>query len=141
VSELEPDAGEEGEVGALLLEPLAALPVLDDGGVALLELLEPPDAGALGALDEELELLSDDIEPETDPDGAVLEPDGEVVEPADEDEPGARAPVLPVPAPSRSQPVSRLAPSARDTAAARIESLMCGLRGWGTMNRSKVRAI
>jgi len=127
VSELEPGAaaGEEGEVGALLLEPLAALPVLDDGGVALLELLEPPDAGALGdALDEELELLSDDIEPETEPDGAVLEPDGEVVEPADEDEPGARAPVFPVPAPSRSQPVRTPAPSARDTAAARIESLM-----------------
>jgi len=115
--------------------------VLDDGGVALLELLEPPDAGALGdALDEELELLSVDIEPETEPDGAV-EPDGEVVEPADEDEPGARAPVFPVPAPSRSQPVRTLAPSARDTAAARIESLMCGLRGWGTINRSKVRAI
>ena len=138
MSELEPDAaaGEEGAVGELLLEPLAALPVLDDGGVALLELDEPPEAGALGdAPDEELELLSDDIEPETEPDGAA----GEVVEPADEDEPGARAPVLFVA--SRSQAVSRLAPSARDTAAARIESLMCGLRGWGTITRSKVRAI
>jgi hypothetical protein len=133
-----PDDGVDD--GALLLEPLAALPVLDDGGVALLELLEPPDAGAVGdALDdEELELLSVDIEPETEPDGAV-EPDGEVVEPADEDEPGARAPVLFVA--SRSQPVRTPAPSARDTAAARIESLMCGLRGWGTMNCSKVRAI
>ena len=92
--------------------------VLDDGA-----LLEPPDAGAVGdALDEELELLSVDIEPEAEPEGDAGEVAGEVVEPADEDEPGALAPVFP--APSRSQPVRTLAPSARDTAAARIESLM-----------------
>jgi hypothetical protein len=97
-----------------------------------LELDEPPEAGALGeALDEELELLSEDepgvtepeAEPEAEPDGEVEdEPEGEVVEPADEDEPGALAPVLFVA--SRSQAVSRLAPSARDTAVARRESLM-----------------
>jgi 5-methyltetrahydropteroyltriglutamate--homocysteine methyltransferase len=94
-----------------------------------LELDEPPEAGALGeALDEELELLSADepgvTEPEAEPeaDGGVEdEPEGEVVEPADEDEPGALAPVFVA---SRSQAVSRLAPSARDTAVARMDSLM-----------------
>jgi hypothetical protein len=104
--------------------PLAALP-LGDVGALELELDEPPDApeaGALGeALDEELELLSLDMEPDTEPDGDAGEA-GEVVEPADEEDPGARAPVLFVA--SRSQAVSRLAPIAIDTAAARIESLM-----------------
>jgi len=96
-----------------------------------LELDEPPEAGALGEAldDEELELLSVDepgvTEPEAEPeaDGGVEdEPEGEVVEPADEDEPGALAPVLVVA--SRSHAVSRLAPSARDTAVARMDSLM-----------------
>ena len=114
--------------GALLLEPLAALPPLLGGVLPeALELDEPPEAGALGdALDEELELLSADepgdtepeAEPEAEPEGAV---DGDVVEPLDEDEPGARAPVFGA---SRSQAVSNPAPSARDTAAARMESLM-----------------
>ena len=113
-----------------LLEPLAALPLLLGGVPEALELDEPPEAGAVGeALDEELELLSEDegavTEPEADPEaepGAVEdEPDGEVVEPADEDEPGALAPVLLA---SLSQAVSKLAPSARDTAVARMESLM-----------------
>jgi len=135
-SELPDAAGADG-AGALLdedgalLEPLAALPLLLGGVPEALELDEPPEAGAAGeALDEELELLSADepgvtepeAEPEAEPDGAVEdEPDGEVVEPADEDEPGALAPVL---AASRSQAVSKLAPSARDTAVARMESLM-----------------
>jgi hypothetical protein len=115
-----------------LLEPLAALPLGCDGEAPeALELDEPPEAGALGVaeLDELEELLSllfrsaePEAEPEVEPEGADAEPDGEVVEPADEDEPGARAPVLFVA--SRSQAVSRLAPSARDTAVARIESLM-----------------
>lgn len=112
-----------------LLEPLAALP-LDAGGVPeALELDEPPEAGALGDAELELgELLSLSLSTETEPeaelelDGVDAEPDGEVVEPADEDEPGARAPVVLVA--SRSQAVSNPAPSARDTAAARIESLM-----------------
>lgn len=113
-----------------LLEPLAALPL---GGVGeapeALELDAPPEAGALGDAELELEeLLSLSLSTETEPeaelelDGVDAEPDGEVVEPADEDEPGARAPVLL--AASRSQAVSNPAPSARDTAAARIESLM-----------------
>ena len=96
-----------------------------------LELDAPPEAGALGvALDELEELLSllfasTEAEPEAEVEleGAVdAEPDGEVVEPAEEDEPGlVRWAVL---APSLSQPVSNPAPSARDTAVARIESLM-----------------
>lgn len=114
-----------------LLEPLAALPLGCDGEAPeALELDEPPEAGAVGVAElDELEellslslLMSTEAEPEAEPDGADAEPDGEVVEPADEDEPGARAPVLFVA--SRSQAVSNPAPSARDTAAARIESLM-----------------
>jgi hypothetical protein len=113
-----------------LLEPLAALPLGCDGDAPdALELDEPPEAGALGVAELELEellslSLSTDTEPEAELelDGVDAEPAGEVVEPADEDEPGARAPVVFVA--SRSQAVSKLAPSARDTAAARIESLM-----------------
>jgi hypothetical protein len=130
-SELPDAAGAVGELleeddDGELLEPLAALPLLLGGVPEALELDEPPEAGALGeALDEELELLSLDegavTEPEAEPEA---EPDGGVVEPADEDdeEPGALAPVLVVA--SRSQAVSRLAPSARDTAVARMDSLM-----------------
>lgn len=114
-----------------LLEPLAALPLGCDGEAPeALELDEPPEAGALGDAELELEgLLSLSLSTETEPeaelelDGVDAEPDGGVVEPADEeDEPGARAPVVFVA--SRSQAVSKLAPSARDTAVARIESLM-----------------
>ena len=120
------DELDEGE----LLEPLAALPLGCEGEAPdALELDEPPEAGALGVAELELEeLLSLSLSTETEPDaedeldGVDAEPDGEVVEPADEDEPGARAPVLFVA--SRSQAVSNPAPSARDTAAARIESLM-----------------
>ena len=109
-----------------MLEPLAALPLGVDGLLDELELDAPPDAGVLGeALDEELELLSVDeepsepeAEPDAEPEGAD---DGEVVEPEDELELGDFAPGA---EPSRSQAVSRLAPSAMETAAARIESLM-----------------
>ena len=95
-----------------------------------LELLEPPDAGALGvAADDELELLSllfmstvAEPEVELEPDGAVA---GVEVEPAeDEDEPAGGVVFEMLRSPSRSQPVSKPALSARDTAAARIESLM-----------------
>jgi hypothetical protein len=137
-SELPDAAGAAGAVGELLLddddgallEPLAALPLGGVGAELELELDEPPEAGAAGeALDEELELLSEDegavtepeAEPEAEPGAVEDEPDGEVVEPADEDEPGALAPVLLA---SLSQAVSKLAPSARDTAVARRESLM-----------------
>ena len=122
-----PDAAPEGEV----LEPLAALPPLLLGGVPeALELDEPPEAGAVGeALDELEELLSFSVllvsadeepeaEPEAEPDGAVEdEPDGEVVEPADEDdEPGDLAVF--------GESPQAVAPSARDIAAARMESLI-----------------
>ena len=119
------------ELDGALLEPLAALPLGCDGEAPeALELDEPPEAGALGDAELELEeLLSLSLSTETEPeaelelDGVDAEPDGGVVEPADEeDEPGARAPVVFVA--SRSQAVSKLAPSARDTAVARIESLM-----------------
>jgi len=120
---LEDGALEEGA----LLEPLAALPVDgEDGAAEELELLEPPEAGALGVALDELELLSllfmstvAEPEVELEPDGVL----GVVVEPAeDEDEGGVVLET--VRSPSRSQPVSKPAPSARDTAVARIESLM-----------------
>ena len=117
-----PEAAPDGGV----LEPLAALPPLLAGGVPeALELEdEPPAAGAAGeALDDEDEpgVTEPEAEPEAEPEGAVEEePDGGVVAPEDEDEPDL-APVLPA---SRSQAVSKLAPSARDTAVAIMESLM-----------------
>ena len=117
-----------------MVEPLAALP---DGEVVLLgavvlelELLEPPEAveGELGVvLDaEELESFFDmsadpDAEPDAVPDGVLgvvvapdeddAEPDGVVVRET------ARSPPL-------SQPVSNPAPSARDTATAKVVSLI-----------------
>lgn len=133
------------EDGALL-EPLAALPLGVEGvEPEALELDEPPEAGALGEaeLDELEELLSlsllfmsTEAEPEVEPEGL----DG-VVEPADDDEEPAGGVVFEtVRSPSLSQPVSNPAPSARDTATARVESFIVGLRGWGTILCSKVRA-
>ena len=109
---------EDGLDGALL-EPLAALPVDGDVGVLdELELLEPPDAGALELLSLFMSTVAEP-EVELEPDGVL----GVVVEPAeDEDEGGVVFET--VRSPSRSQPVSKPAPSARDTAVARIESLM-----------------
>lgn len=127
-------ADDEDEAGALedgaLLDPLAALPLGCDGAALELELDEPPEAGALGvALEDELELLSlslllmsTDAEPEVElePDGAVA---GVEVEPADDEDEGGVVRET-VRSPSRSQPVSRPAPSARDTATARVESFI-----------------
>ena len=130
---LDEDGAEELELdGELLdgelLEPLAALPLgVDDGLLDELELDAPPEAGELGEAPEELdELLSVDEEPmepepEAEPDAEPEGDDGEVVEPEDEVELGDFAPGAEA---SRSQAVSRLAPSAMETAAARIESLM-----------------
>jgi hypothetical protein len=88
-----------------------------------LALLEPPAAessffGVVGLLDMEPE-----VEPEAEPEGEL----GVVVEPADDDapEPGVVRETARSPA-SRSQPASNPAPSARDTATAKVESLMCG---------------
>jgi hypothetical protein len=84
--------------------------------------LEPP------AADCSFFCTSVDAEPDAGPDGAVALPDGVVgvVVPEDAEPDGgvvretARSPA------SLSQPVSNPAPSARDTATAKVESLMCG---------------
>jgi 5-methyltetrahydropteroyltriglutamate--homocysteine methyltransferase len=116
----------EDELDGALLEPLAALPLGCDGAALELELDEPPEAGALGEAEDELELLSlllmsTDAEPEVELDGVL----GVVVAPADEDdEPEGGVVFETVRSPSRSQPVSNPAPSARDTATARVESFM-----------------
>jgi hypothetical protein len=101
------------------------------------ELDAPPEAelgGVAGLALEELEELSffeasTETEPDAEPAGALAEPEGllgVVVEPADdEDEPAggvvretARSPA------SRSQPAIRLAPSAMETATARVDSFI-----------------
>ena len=100
------------------LDPLAAPPLGGELGELLIEPLElvaPPDAESffVGSADEE--------ELEADPDGELG-----VVEPADEGDPApgvletARSPSC------LSQPVSNPAPSAKETATAKAESLICG---------------
>ena len=135
----------------LLLE---ALPLGADelGAAEPLALVEPPaaesffvasddeaaleeDDGALGvvpeaALEELESFLFRSTEPEAEvelePDGAVLaEPDGVVVEPDDEDD-DAGGVVLETARSPLSQPASNPAPSARETATAKAESLICG---------------
>lgn len=132
-----------------------------DGAVVEPLALEPPDAesffvasageealedGELGVvvpdaeLVEELESffdMSTDAEPEAEPEGAL----GVVVEPAEEDEEPAGGVVLETArSPSLSQPVSNPAPSARDTATAKVESLMLWASvGWGSRNGARFR--
>ena len=126
-------------------------------------LLEPPDAesffvasadeealedGELGVVvpDAELEELesffdmSTDAEPEAEPEGEL---GVVVVEPAEEDdEPAGGVVRETVRSPSRSQPVSNPAPSARDTATARVESLMLWASvGWGKRNGARFRPV
>jgi hypothetical protein len=138
----------ELELDGVLLEPLA---------------LEPPDAesffvasadeealedGELGVVvpDAELEELesffdmSTDAEPEAEPEGAL---GVVVVEPAEEDdEPAGGVVRETVRSPSLSQPVSNPAPSARDTATARVESLMLWASvGWGKRNGARFRPV
>ena len=120
---LEPDA--EGVLVELLDELLAG--ALD----------EPPDAESFFvASDEALEdddgvlgvLALPDTEPDAEPDGelgVVVEPDDEEVEPGVLDLETARSPSL-------SQPVRSPAPSARETATAKVVSLMLWASvGWG----------
>ena len=117
------------------LEPAAAPP---------LELVEPPAALSLSlsasALAEELALLDGALlpegalgavltEPEAEPEGAVDGELGVVVEPAEEDEPDGGVVRETARSPSLSQPVSNPAPSARDTATAKVESLIM----WASM--------
>ena len=101
-----------------------------------LALVEPPEAeddGVLGVLpdaelDEEESFLvgstvaDPDTELELEPEGAV---DG-VVEPADDEEEAGGVVLETARSPSLSQPVSIPAPSARETATAKAESLICG---------------
>jgi hypothetical protein len=105
-----------------LVEPPAAESFFSFSASAVAEELELEPAGADGALAGGVTLT----EPDAELDGAV---DGElgVVEPAEDEEPDggvvfetARSPA------SLSQPVSNPAPSAKDTATAKVESLMCG---------------
>jgi hypothetical protein len=112
-----------------LLAPLAALPLGWLGVELELELDAPPEAelggvaGVVGVALEELEELSRfDASTETEPDGLL----GVVVEPADEDaapEGGVVRDTARSPA-SWSQPAIRPAPSARETATARVDSFM-----------------
>ena len=112
----------ELELGGVLLEPLALVepPAAESflaGSVAEDEELE--DDGELGVV-----TLSDaepEVEPE--PEGVEALPDGVELEPADDEEPGA---VLDLLAALSPQAVSRLAPSAMETATARVESLISG---------------
>ena len=136
----------ELELDGALLEPLA---------------LEPPDAesffvasadeealedGELGVVVPDAELdelesffdMSTDAEPEAEPDGAGVV----VLEPAEEDEPAGGVVRETVRSPSLSQPVSNPAPSARDTATARVESLMLWASvGWGETNGARFRPV
>jgi hypothetical protein len=139
---------EELELDGAVVEPLA---------------LEPPDAesffvasadeealedGELGVVvpDAELEELesffdmSTDAEPEAEPEGEL---GVVVVEPAEEDdEPAGGVVRETVRSPSLSQPVSNPAPSARDTATARVESLMLWASvGWGKRNGARFRPV
>ena len=141
---------EELELDGAVVEPLA---------------LEPPDAesffvasadeeeledGALGVVVPDAELdeleswesffdMSTDAEPEAEPEGAA----GVVVEPAEEDEEPAGGVVLETArSPSLSQPGSNPAPSARDTATAKVESLMLWASvGWGKRNGARFRPV
>jgi hypothetical protein len=114
----------------LLVEPLEldAPPAAESFFVASAdeEALEDGELGVVvpdAELDEELESffdMSTDAEPEAEPEGEL----GVVVEPEEDEEPAGGVVRETVRSPSLSQPVSNPAPSARDTATARVESLM-----------------
>ena len=129
LEEAELELGED-ELGALA-EPLVEPPEAESFFVASADEEELEDDGVLGvapeAALEELEsflVVSTLAEPEVElePEGAV---DGVLVEPADDEdvEPGAVVREA-ARSPSLSQPVSNPAPSARETATAKVESLM-----------------
>jgi hypothetical protein len=126
---------DEPLAGGVLLEPLDALPDGEDGEVVaeplpLVDpLVEPPDAESfLFASADEDELEDDgelgvvappDIEPDAEPEGEL----GEVLEPADDEAPEPGAVEV---REALSLSPHAATPSARETAAARIESFMCG---------------
>jgi hypothetical protein len=100
--------------GAGAPDPAAALPPL--GELVELELVEPPAAWSFFSGEPGAVL--------TEPDGAVDGLLGVVVEPAEEDEPDGGVVFETARSPSLSQPVSSPAPSAKDTATAKVESLI-----------------
>jgi hypothetical protein len=78
-----------------------------------------------------------DADPDAEPDGVL---GVVVVEPEDDDAPEPGVVVREVARSPLSQAVSIPAPSARDTATARAESLIArGLRGWGKANGARIR--
>jgi hypothetical protein len=133
--ELLDDGLDEDEDGGVLDAPAPAAPPVELEGEALEDELAPPLAGLFVLsleLDGDDELAPGVVEPEDDalPDGEV---DGELVVPlADEDEPdgevvapeGAVDEELEDLSAPRSHAVISDAPSARETATARVESLM-----------------
>lgn len=147
------EAALDEDDGALLeplVEPPAALSFFsvsvaeeeldeDDGGTALPE-AEPEVELSLffdASIDTEL-----DVEPAPEPEGVdgaaeldEAEPDGDaggVVVELDEEEPAEPDGVVTARSPSRSQPVNMPAPSARETATAKVVSFICYvLRGLG----------
>jgi len=112
----------EPELDGVLLEPLALVepPAAEsffDGSAAEDDELE--DDGELGVV--ALPDAEPEVEPE--PEGVEALPDGVELEPADDEEPGALPDLFAALSP---QAVSRLAPSAMETATARVESLISG---------------
>jgi hypothetical protein len=108
--ELEPDGA--AELGVPAADEDEEPGVL---GAAVVPLADDEDDGVLGVV--ALPLTDDEEEP-----GAVVEPDGAVVVEDELDERSA----------ARSHAVISVAPSARETATAKVESLIAmGLRGWG----------
>jgi hypothetical protein len=117
-----------GEVGGVLAGAPAP-------AAALLPLVEPLAAGSFfsGAPGAGAVLT----EPEAEPDGAVDGLLGVVVEPAEEDAPPGGVVRETARSPSLSQPVSNPAPSAKDTATAKVESLImwASMVGVGSMQQ------
>jgi hypothetical protein len=105
--------------------------------VAALELVEPPAAWSFFSGEPGAVLTEPEAEPEAVPDGAVDGLLGVVVEPAEEDEPDGGVVRETARSPSLSQPVSSPAPSARETATAKVESLImwASMVGVGSMQQ------
>jgi hypothetical protein len=115
--DVEPEPALPLEPAAPLLEPLPALAPLPDLSLELDELEDGEDGAGVAGVDGEVRLELDEPEPDM--------PDGDDGEEGEDDE------VLPLPDVVRSAPRSqaaiRLAPSARETATARVWNFMCYL--------------
>ena len=140
---------EELELDGAVVEPLALAPPDAESFFVASADEEELEDGALGVVVPDAELdeleslesffdMSTDAEPEAEPEGAA----GVVVEPAEEDEDAGGVVLETVRSPSLSQPVSNPAPSARDTATARVVSLMLWASvGWGKRNGARFRPV